>query len=41
MLASNLSALDVPPGATGEHGLEAVREAPEAYWSARSDLPWT
>jgi aryl-alcohol dehydrogenase-like predicted oxidoreductase len=41
MLASNLSALTVPAGATREHGLDALREAPEAYWSARSGLPWT
>jgi aryl-alcohol dehydrogenase-like predicted oxidoreductase len=41
MLTSNLSALTVPPGATREHGLEALREAPEAYWSARSQLLWT
>jgi hypothetical protein len=41
MLESNLSALAVPAGATAGHGLEALREAPEEYWSARSRLPWT
>jgi hypothetical protein len=39
MLLSNLAAVDVPAGAT--HGLGALREAPEDYWSARSQLPWT
>jgi hypothetical protein len=41
MLESNLSALTVPAGATAGHGLDALRETPEEYWSARSRLPWT
>jgi hypothetical protein len=42
MLASNLAALSVPAGAVlAQPGLEALREAPEAYWDARSQLPWT
>jgi aryl-alcohol dehydrogenase-like predicted oxidoreductase len=41
MLASNLHALAVPAGAAlAQPGLDALREAPEAYWDARSRLPW-
>lgn len=42
MLASNLHALAVPAGAAfAQPGLDGLREAPEAYWAARSQLPWT
>jgi aryl-alcohol dehydrogenase-like predicted oxidoreductase len=42
MLASNLHAVAVPADAAlAQPGLDALREAPEAYWDERSKLPWT
>jgi aryl-alcohol dehydrogenase-like predicted oxidoreductase len=40
-LASNLTALDVRVDATHLAAMRTIAESPEAYWTRRSQLPWT
>jgi aryl-alcohol dehydrogenase-like predicted oxidoreductase len=40
-LESNVSAADIVWDATAEAALGSLTEAPSAYWSTRSELPWT